>query len=104
MVCRHSTWFLLLQVASFSLLAALLAHGRHEVRESGEHLASQGKLVRELGLTDLCLFTEASYTRHLAMTDRFTPFQDYPAAFEHFPTGMLVDTPPHLVTRHVDAN
>ena len=102
MVCRHSTWFLLLQVAFFSTLAALLTHGLHEVRESGPHLTRQGTLVRELGLTDLCLFTEASYTRHLAMSDSFTPFQDYPGALEHFPTGTLVDFPPHLVPRHAD--
>ena len=102
MGCRHSTWFLLLQAASLALLATLLTHGFHDVRENGPHLARQMALVKGLGLTDLCLFTEASYTRHLAMTDRFTPFQDYPAALEHFPTGTLVDFPPHLVPRHVD--
>jgi hypothetical protein len=53
-------------------------------------------LVSELGLTDLCLFTEARYTRHLAMADWHTPFQDHPMALEHFPSGALLAPPPHL--------
>ncbi|MBK8183758.1 MAG: hypothetical protein IPK63_13090 [Candidatus Competibacteraceae bacterium] len=53
-------------------------------------------LARELGLTDLSLVTEARYTRHPSQTDRHSPFQDYPAALEHFPTGSLFPPPPHL--------
>jgi hypothetical protein len=40
-----------------------------------------------LGLTDLCLSTEARYTRHPAVSDPIAPFMDYPGAIEHFPTG-----------------
>lgn len=54
-----------------------------------DHAASQ-VLVRELGLTDLSLFTEARYTRHPTQADRHSPFQDHPAALEHFPTGSLM--------------
>ena len=54
-----------------------------------DHAASQA-LVRELGLTDLSLFTEARYTRHPTQADRHSPFQDHPAALEHFPTGSLM--------------
>lgn len=50
-------------------------------------------LVRELGLSDLALFTEARYTRHPTQADRHTPFQDHPAALEHFPTGSLLPPP-----------
>ena len=53
-------------------------------------------LIRELGLSDLSLFTEARYTRHPSQADRFAPFQDHPAALEHFPTGLLLSPPPHL--------
>lgn len=53
-------------------------------------------LVRELGLTDLSLFTEARYTRHPSQADRHSPFQDHPAALEHFPTGALLPPPPQL--------
>ncbi len=51
-------------------------------------------LVRELGLSDLALFTEARYTRHPTQADRHAPFQDHPAALEHFPTGSLLTPPP----------
>ena len=57
-------------------------------------------LVKQLELTDLCLFTEASYTRHLALADRHTPFQDDPMSMEHFPSGSLVGPPEHLRTHH----
>ncbi|MGE5841832.1 MAG: hypothetical protein ACM335_06110, partial [Deltaproteobacteria bacterium] len=50
-------------------------------------------LVRGLGLTDLCLFTEASYTRHLSLADFHTAFQNSPMALEHFPSGSLVTHP-----------
>ena len=57
-------------------------------------------LVQRLELTDLCLFTEASYTRHLALADRHTPFQDDPLAMEHFPSGSLAGPPEHLRKHH----
>ena len=44
-------------------------------------------------LTDLCLFTEARYTRHPAMADAHAAFQDHPTALEHFPSGTLVAPP-----------
>jgi hypothetical protein len=56
-------------------------------------VAGQHALVRELHLTDLCLFTEARYTRHLSQADWQTPFQDHPAALEHFPSGSLLSPP-----------
>lgn len=40
-----------------------------------------------LGLTDLCVSTEARYTRHPAVSDPVVPFMDHPGAVEHFPTG-----------------
>lgn len=56
--------------------------------------ASQA-LVRELGLSDLSLFTEARYTRHLSQADWHSPFQDHPAALEHFPSGSWLSPPLH---------
>ncbi len=47
-------------------------------------------LIQELGLSDLALFTEARYTRHPSQADQHAPFQDHPAALEHFPTGSLL--------------
>jgi hypothetical protein len=59
-------------------------------------------MVADLGLTDLSLFTEARYTRHLAQADLHTAFQDHPLAIEHFPSGSLVAPPPHLGTAHAN--
>jgi len=53
-------------------------------------LPAQKQLVRVLSLTDMALWTEARYTRHPAMADLFSPFQDHPASFEHFPAGALL--------------
>jgi hypothetical protein len=52
--------------------------------------------VKQLELTDLCLFTDARYTRHPSMADMHSAFQDLPMAFEHFPSGSLIAPPPHL--------
>ncbi len=82
------------------LLAALVSHSCHERKASRVLLTRMAGMVSKLNLTDLCLFTEASYTRHLSMTDLSTPFQDSPFSFEHFPTGALVAPPPQLERRH----
>ncbi len=50
-------------------------------------------LIRELGLSDLALFTEARYTRHPTQADHHAAFQDHPAALEHFPSGSLLLPP-----------
>jgi hypothetical protein len=47
-------------------------------------------LAKRLGLTDLCLFTEARYSRHPAMADLHSPFQDAPTSFDYFPSGSLL--------------
>lgn len=59
-------------------------------------VSERAELVRALGLTDLALFTEARYTRHLSQADLHTPFQDHPMALDHFPSGALVAPPAHL--------
>jgi hypothetical protein len=51
------------------------------------------RLVEQLGLTDLVLFTEARYTRHPSQADLQSAFQDHPVALEHFPTGSLMPPP-----------
>jgi len=56
-------------------------------------------VVRALTLTDLCLFTEARYTRHPSLADLHTPFQEHPMSFEHFPSGAILAVPPHLKGR-----
>jgi len=75
---------LLFFLASLFTLPRLLRPGDDE---------EQAELVKRLCLTDLCMFTEASYTRHPALADLHTPFQDHPSALEHFPTGSILPVP-----------
>jgi hypothetical protein len=66
-----------------------------------QSLRKTSQLVKELQLTDLCLFTEARYTRHLSQADLFSAFQDHPMSFEHFPSGSIT-LPPVRVTAEND--
>jgi len=54
------------------------------------------EIVKVLALTDLCLVTEARYTRHPSMADLHTPFQEHPLSLEHFPSGSFIAVPPQL--------
>jgi len=77
----------------FEVLALLflLFYSRSIVtdRNRGE-VPAKRQLVKHLKLTDLSLWTEARYTRHPSQADFFTPFQDFPASFEHFPAGSII--------------
>lgn len=81
------------------LLCLMLFHAAWSQREDMALHHERRELVRVLGVTDLCLVTEARYTRHPSLTDLSTPFQDYPMSFEHFPSGSLMPVPPHLARR-----
>ena len=74
--------------------AAWLRHQRQEAS------MQRRELVVQLQLTDLCLFTEARYTRHLSQADLHSAFQDHPSALEKFPSGSLVPPPAHLTADH----
>ena len=63
---------------------------------AGPNEAERSRLVAQLRLTDLALFTEARYTRHPSQADVHSPFQDHPLALEHFPTGSLIAPPPGI--------
>ncbi len=78
------------------LLCAMLAHALVQREAAEPVLQEKAQLVKRLHLTDLCLFTEARYTRHPAMADLNTPFQDYPLSMEHYPSGSLIGPPNHL--------
>ncbi len=100
MALRRSTTYLGTTAGLFLVLVGIFLHTSWEVLASRPIYARKTALVRQLELTDLCLFTEASYTRHLSMTDPSTPFQDAPMSLEHFPTGALVGPPRHLMRNH----
>lgn len=52
-------------------------------------------IVKNYGLTDLAIFSDASFLRNLSQSDFFSPFQENPSSFDMFPTASLI-TPPHL--------
>lgn len=70
-----------------------LAHAALTRPGQAARLAATGDLVAGLGLTDLALFTEARYTRHPAMADLHTAFQDDVISFDHFPTAAFAPLP-----------
>jgi hypothetical protein len=74
----------------------MFAHASVRKKADMEFLKEKMEMVRKLELTDLCLFTEANYTRHLSQADLHTPFQDSPMSLEHFPSGALVAPPKSL--------
>jgi hypothetical protein len=93
---RRSTLFLALTALNLLLLAGLFTHAALRQAADRAETESRRALAGRLGLSDLCLFTEARYTRHPVMADLHTPFQDYPMSLEHFPSGSLLAVPPHL--------
>ncbi len=75
------------------LLFFLMIHPTLVGRQHEDRQRTARKMVRELHLTDICLFTEARYTRHLSQADLHSAFQDLPTSFEHFPSGSLTLPP-----------
>jgi hypothetical protein len=80
------------------LLALMFTDASVRERAGAASLQAKADLVGKLDLTDLCLFTEASYTRHLSLADLHTPFQNSPMSLEHFPSGSLV-MPPAMIRK-----
>ncbi len=84
---RNSSWFFCCLLSEVLLLSLLLWHGTISQNAQQEKLQEKAQLVSALQLTDLCIFTEARYTRHLSQADLNTAFQDHPLSLEHFPSG-----------------
>lgn len=95
---RKSSLFFGTILAEAVLLGLLLAHAAASANARQGSLVEKAGLVKTLKLTDLCLFTEARYTRHLSQADLNTPFQDHPLSLEHFPSGSFT-LPPASITR-----
>ena len=79
---------LLMMLFLFTVLDVTIRGGQENRR-----LLEMSEMVSNLELTDLSLFTEARYTRHLSQSDLHSAFQDHPLSFEHFPSGSLVMPP-----------
>ena len=97
MSLRRSTLIAILSIAGTAALAASFADAARLRVRHAPALAMKHDMVSRLQLTDLCLFTEARYTRHPSQADLHSEFMDHPLAFEHFPTGSLISPPAHLI-------
>ena len=93
---RKSDVFLIYLAINIILLCLMFSHASLKEKADMGSLREKMELVKTLELTDLCLFTEANYTRHLSQADLHTPFQDSPMSLEHFPSGSLVEPPKSL--------
>jgi hypothetical protein len=97
---RKSTAVFLFLALAAALLVAAFAHASVQRRHSRASLRAQAEFARALELTDLCLFTEARYTRHPSQADFHSSFQDHPLSLEHFPSGSLVTPRPGRLEQH----
>ena len=93
---RKSDFFLSFIATGALLIGLMFMDAAVSRRLDGEAVRERREIVRVLSLTDLCLFTEARYTRHPSMADLHTPFQDHPLSLEHFPSGAITAVPLHL--------
>jgi hypothetical protein len=84
---RPAQVLLLLIVALTCLDAALYVHARSGQEKAALSIHLNNIATSGLGLTDLCISTEARYTRHPSQSDPIVPFMDHPGAMEHFPSG-----------------
>jgi len=86
---------ILLLVLVVLAAVAVLDAARRQPAAEARFTANQA-LAAWAALTDLCLFSDARYSRHPALADRHSPLQDAPFALEHFPSGSFVPPPGHL--------
>jgi hypothetical protein len=99
---RKSDIYLLATALGILAALALSVHSQRTVEASGPALDGEKALVERMGLSDLCLFTDARYTRNPALADGNSAFQDSPMAMEHFPSGSLILPPAHLRRHGLD--
>ena len=96
---RKSDLFAFSLLLGCVLLGLMVLHSCSAGKESALRHAVMRGMVKQFELTDLCLFTDARYTRNPSMADLHTPCQDYPLSLEHFPSGSIIRVPPHLTRR-----
>jgi hypothetical protein len=87
---RKADNFLLFILVNTLLLVLMFVHAAIQTEANLPRLQNEVKIINHLGLTDLCLSTEAAYTRHPSQSDWHSPFQSHPLALEYFPTGAIV--------------
>jgi hypothetical protein len=87
---RASTWLLVIIILIVGCQLALyrVHHSKYLARQDTER--QMNRLVGRLGLTDICLATDARYIRHLSVSDSVAQVMDHPGAVEHFPSSSFV--------------
>ncbi len=90
---RPSAWLALFLAACAAGAAVMAVHTGRRSAQLPRDAARLRPLVTALGLSDLCLSTEARYTRHPAVSDAVVPVMDHPGAIEHFPSGSFFVPP-----------
>jgi hypothetical protein len=87
---RPSTRLLIL-VSVIALFQLTLYQSYYWSSRQQQAADQQMKLViQRLGLTDLCIATDARYIRHLSISDPVAPFMDHPGGIEHFPSSAVI--------------
>ncbi|MBM4301833.1 MAG: hypothetical protein FJ121_09950 [Deltaproteobacteria bacterium] len=81
-------------------MAAIFIQAHFVTRANLPLFQQKAEVVKSLGLTDLCLSTEARYTRHLSQSDWHAAFQSHPLALDHFPIGSIIGPPETLTKPH----
>ena len=89
MTSRKSNLFFFFLALMGVMMILMFLHADYRRQRDLGMLQEKRTFMQRLPLTDLCIFTEASYTRHWSQADRHTAFQDSPMAFEHFPSGSI---------------
>lgn len=102
MFSRKSDFFVLFIGTWLIVLLLTFIHASLAVKREIPNLRAKGELAKKLSITDLCLFTDARYTRHPSMADLSTPFQDHPMSLEHFPSGTAMVPPRHIYPYGMD--
>jgi hypothetical protein len=97
---RKSDGFGLFIGIGMLLLAAILLQAHFVAQADLPGLLQKAAVVKNLGLTDLCVSTEARYTRHLSQADWHAAFQSHPLALDHFPSGSVLGPPKTLKKSH----
>jgi len=93
MPARKSTVFLGSIALGILIFTLLCIHALYADHKYSRAVKERARIIERYGLTDLCLFTDARYTRNPAMADIATPFQDHPISLEHFPSGSIISPP-----------
>lgn len=100
MLSRNSHRAFVFLVITLALFLLTFADAASHRAGRAAALEANARLVAQLGLTDLCLFTEARYTRHPSQADLHSAFQDHPIGLEHFPSGALLPPPRALAASY----